>query len=83
MIRWKVTRPVADLLNQTNPVTKGTETRIDDDAKQIYAISSDILRLAQELPNGIIRNAEVEAAITLSDAGVPLEDICSLEPEAD
>ena len=48
-----------------------------DDATKLCAISSDLLRLAQELPSGTFRNAAVEAAITLSDAVSPLEDICS------
>ncbi len=50
---------------------------MDDDATKLCAISSNLLRLAQELPNGTFRNAAVEAAITLSDAVSPLKGICS------
>ena len=46
-----------------------------ENAAKLGNIASDILRLAQELPNGILRSAAVEAAIILSDAAVPC--LCS------
>ena len=46
-----------------------------DDATKLCAISGDLFRLAQELPDGTLRNAAVEAAIILSDAAVPC--LCS------
>ena len=48
---------------------------MDEDAAKLGNIASDILRLAQDLPNGSLRNAAVEAAVILSDAAVPC--LCS------
>ena len=51
-----------------------------ENAAKLCKIASDLLCFAQGLPDGIIRSAVVEAAITLSDAVSPLsleKDICS------